>query len=282
MTSDFSEARQQRFRNDELFQDRAARGVHRRGIASPSVQEGGVTELSTIPPEFLEGISEADAALTQTFYDALMAHYESQDLQLNPNGFSIEEQLGNSARALLETAHQQFDYWTQFSTGSDEMTQGTDSTIIGPITESLSLTPEEVEQAHAVVDAIEAERQARQPSRRPSRQELSPPKKPSESAAALQAMIAAREQARTDDRRFEEDSRSLPHRRPRPVTAEQAALFRIATPPQPGYALGDTEPDNGFTAEQLAEMKAVTAPVDEARAAAEDIIDAHHRAGGIS
>lgn len=210
MTSDFSEARQQRFRNDELFQDRATRGVHRRGIAPPSVQEGEVTEPSTIPSEFLEGISEADAALTQTFYDALMAHYESQDLQLNPNGFSIEEQLGNSARALLETAHQQFDYWTQFSAGSDEMTQGTDSTIIGPITESLSLTPEEVEQAHAVVDAIEAERQARQPSRRRSRQELPPTKQPSESALALQAMTAAAEQQLAVDQKFVADSQDLP------------------------------------------------------------------------
>lgn len=106
----------------------------------------------------------------------------------------------------------------------------------------------------------------------------------SEGTAALQAMVAATEQAPAEDRQFEEDSANLPQRHypRRPVTAEQAALFRIAAPPQLEYSPENSEPDNGFTAEQRAEIKATTAPVDAARAAAEDIIDAYHRAGGIS
>lgn len=92
------------------------------------------------------------------------------------------------------------------------MDEKTNGAIIGPVTESLSLTPEEVEQAHAVVATIEAERQARQASRRRPRQELSPTKQPSEDAVALRAMITAREQARAEDRQFEEDSANLPQR----------------------------------------------------------------------
>lgn len=44
--------------------------------------------------------------------------------------------------------------------------------IIGPVTESLSLSPDEIEEIHAVVSAVETERQARQASRRRSRQEV--------------------------------------------------------------------------------------------------------------
>lgn len=140
---------------------------------------------------------EATALHDKTLWQVAENNTEYKGIELNPDVVNhiAELALGDKPHYRLNGAAQEMD-----------------EAIHGPVIENLSLTPEEVEQAHAVVATVEAERQARQVSHRRPRQELFPTKQPSESVAALQAMIVAREQAHADDRQFEEDSQSLPHR----------------------------------------------------------------------
>ena len=94
--------------------------------------------------------------------------------------------------------------------------------------------------------------------------------------------LTTREQRFRDDDLFHDRARRW--RGARPMTAEFAALLRIAGRVHGQPPLEDAEPDEGFTAAQLRETQEETAPTDAARAAAEAQVDAYryHRGMGRS